>query len=75
LGNFSNPKSVVVIGSAMGLGDPLFLRLDLSDGNDAPVFSVSHDDWDEDSPMEWSDSFLELLEQEVKVLEEITQSL
>jgi hypothetical protein len=71
---FTNPSSIVVIGSAMGLGDPMFLRLDLSDGTDAPVFSVMHDCWDEESPMEWADSFLELLELEVQVLEEIAQN-
>ncbi len=74
LASFANPSSIVVIGSAMGLGDPMFLRLDLSDGVDAPVFSVGHDCWDEDSPMEWADSFLELLEQQVLVLEDLIQN-
>jgi hypothetical protein len=74
LPNFTNPSSIVVIGSAIGLGDPMFLRLDLSDGTDAPVFSVMHDCWDEESPMEWAHSFLEQLEQEIIVLEEIAQN-
>lgn len=71
LSNFDQPDNVLVIGTIGMSGDPLYFRLDLSAGEDAPLYTVMHDCWDEEDAMEIAPSFLDFLESEAEVLESI----
>ncbi len=76
LPNFAHPETIVVIGTYGMCGDPLYLRLDLITKEDAPVYTLTHDSWDEESETnEVAKSFLAFLEDEAEVWESISSNL